>query len=518
MAGMKTTGRAGRLFSEQAGQLLFVASGFLDRLILSAVIIRFWGINDFETWSTCIAIAGLVNIFELGFNFYFNNQIMIFRERGEDQQFERTLAIGNTIFASISACAIISSLLFIWFFDPVGAGDDLAFKISASAISVAAGARLAMCAINALYRANRQYARFAFILAFAEILRVLTVLISILVGFDIVNSAINSSVMTISALCVFVYFDTRKRFAPHRHRFAIPSSAEFVSIIKMSLLFFGNILPITIWTSVPVLFLQSIQLAAGLLGAFILIRTLASVARTPMQSLGIVYGQECGRCIAVGDLSGALRVLRSGARLFSVLSGLLSGLLLVAGANIIQIWSGGAASYDEALMVAAVAPLLLVTMTVLVDNVLMGAQSPARSAIARWVQMTTTVLTYALLNDLNPSLRMMVALAVGEIVGYAPIAYHAMARLIPGAGLVFHIRNIVVVIASAGLGGLTVKAVFYCVGTSGFASIAAALVLTGAIYGLYLLAFGVGGNDRKLMWTQVILPLLIRLRLVRSPR
>ena len=48
-----------------------------------------------------------------------------------------------------------------------------------------------------------------------------------------------------------------------------------------------------------------------------------------------------------------------------------------------------------------------------------------------------------------PTERMMLALSIGEILGFAPVAYYAAAQLVPGLGLRFHARCLAMVAATA---------------------------------------------------------------------
>jgi len=66
-----------RIVLEQISQVIAVAAGLIDRIILTAVLFRVWGASLFEIWSACLAVTRLVSLFEFGFNLYFNNRLMI---------------------------------------------------------------------------------------------------------------------------------------------------------------------------------------------------------------------------------------------------------------------------------------------------------------------------------------------------------------------------------------------------------------------------------------------------------
>ena len=200
-------------------------------------------------------------------------------------------------------------------------------------------------------------------------------------------------------------------------------------------------LPVMLFMSMPIIVLQKKALAPGMIAGFVLVRTLSNVARAPLQSAGIVFGQETGRRISISDGGGARRVTKSAARLFAVSSGLASGVLLAGGEPLTYLWTGSDAHFDEPLMVAATLPMILTPVAVLIHNILVSHQAPLMPAVARGVQLLLTLVAYSAASVLDAPLRMMVALSIGEIFGFAPVAYLAAAQLIPGLALSFHLRS-----------------------------------------------------------------------------
>ena len=288
-----------RLVLEQLGQMLVVASGFLDRLLLTALLLRRWDISTFEAWSACIALSATVSLFELGFNLYFNNQLMIEMERGDRAAFLKTYSVGNSLFAcsAVGGFALLVGLIFVA--EPLGAQVDSRVVLTAIVLCGANSAKIALCAVYALYRANRDYARFAAIQGMSEIARVGFVVTAVALGADLLDAAVTSAIATTCVAVVFVVLDTRRRYFPHAYAFRIPHRRDVRGILGTSTLYMAQAVPLMLYASLPVIVLQKMELAPGLLASFVLIRTLANVARTPLQSVGIVMGQEAGRRIAV---------------------------------------------------------------------------------------------------------------------------------------------------------------------------------------------------------------------------
>jgi hypothetical protein len=193
-----------------------------------------------------------------------------------------------------------------------------------------------------------------------------------------------------------------------------------------------------------VLYLAQQHVATSLLAAFVLMRTLSSMPRTLLQQFGTVLGQECGRRIAIADRVGAVRIVGEGARLYAVTSGLATGLLLGAGSEISGLWTGRVDHFRFDYLLAAVAPMVLGAFAVLAHNILTNTNAPLFGTAARWLQLVLTAVGVALLPIADPGLRMLAALSLGEVVGFVPLAYHGVSRLVPGTDTWFHIRESVV--------------------------------------------------------------------------
>ena len=429
-----------RLIREQLGQIMVTLVGFADRLLLSALLLRIWGAESFEHWSAILAFAGFGSLFEFGFNLYYNNKIMSETEQGRDEDAAQSLAEANMVMV---ICALIGFLIMSAValgVQIVGTTDTQTGVLAAILLSSAAAARLLIVGVSAQYRANRAYSRFATISAIAELARISGIAIAVLAGADILTTAVVACVVQLFIPVLFVLVDTRRLYPPHRISFKIPRGGRLYEAMGMSGAYFGQLIPNILWLSVPILFLQSLSLATGTVAAFVLIRTLANLARTPLQSLGIVIGLECGRRIALSDDAGALAAFRGGARLFAVLGGLACGIIMFAGKDILAIWVGTAATFDFPIAVAAMIPMLFGSTVILAHNVLVASNAPFLAMAARWLQLALTVLAYFILPSLEPGLRVMAAVAAGELFGYLPLAYYAVVRLIPGTGFLFHLR------------------------------------------------------------------------------
>jgi O-antigen/teichoic acid export membrane protein len=464
---------------EQLGQILVTAVGFLDRLLLAGLLYRFWGAEKFELWSALLAFASFGALFEFGFNLYFNNRITFETEKGDQEAARTTLFEANGIFAlaGLTGCAALATIAVHWGV----AGTDHSGSLLAATIllSSAATLRLLTTGMNAQYRANRAFSRLSYILAGGELLRIVATAVAVFGGADILAAAVTSFVVQMVMPVLTVILDTKKRFAPHHIGFRLPKGKSLSEAMAMSSAYFGQLFPVILWASAPVLILQGMPLATGILASFVIMRTLANLARTPLQSFGIVIGQECGRRIAVGDLAGALAALGGGARLFAVLGGLACGVVMSGGATIVGLWTGDQSLFTLPLAVAAMLPMLLGAVSILAHNILVASNAPYLALVARWLQLAVTIIAYFVLSPVDAGLRVMLALAAGEILGYLPVAYYAMNRLILGSGFGFHIRAALLTLMSAGVAVLLCKSLLHFANPDSQIQLVGALALAG---------------------------------------
>jgi hypothetical protein len=264
--------------------------------------------------------------------------------------------------------------------------------------------------------------------------------------------------------------------------------------------------------------LQKMDLAPGLLASFVLIRTLSNVARTPLQSMGIVMGQEAGRRIAVGDLEGARRVIETTGRLFAVVSGLTSGLLLAGGESLTWYWTGNRELFDGPLMAAAAMPMVITPTALLAHNVLSSYQAPIMPAIARWAQLAITAIAYLAFSNQSPPVRMMISLSIGEVVGYAPVAYWSTSQLVPRLGPTFYAWSLGLVLACTLVSTIVTSLLLSFVVPFGDVATLAGFGAIAAIFGIGILFIGVGPEGRRQLVDQTIKPLSRSLITRTTPR
>ncbi len=490
-------GHLPRLMGEQLGQLIVTAVSFLDRLVLAGLIYRYWGAEKFEIWNGLLAFASFGALFEFGFNLYYNNRITFETEQGRHEAAHATLFEANCIFAITSVGGSILLALIAIFSGVAGADRSSGVVVATIFLSSAACFRLLTTGMNAQYRANRAFSRLSYISAAGEFLRIVATALAVLAGADILLTAGLYFIAQMILPVLTIMWDTKRRFAPQRIGFRLPKGKSLREAMAMSSAYFGQLLPVLLWTSAPILIMQGMTLPTGIVASFVMVRTLANLARTPLQSFGIVIGQECGRRIAVGDKKGALAALQGGARLFAVLSGLACGVILVGGPAIVSLWTGDRSLFTVELALAAMLPMLVGAVSILAHNILVASNAPYLALVARWLQLAVTLLAYFIAPQLDTGLRMMFALAAGEIFGYLPVAYYALIRLIPGSGVRFHLIALILSLLSAAAAAALCHILLQFANQLVGAQLVAALALAGLGCLIWAALFAVDTVTRK---------------------
>lgn len=500
---------------EQASQLLSNVAGFIDRLVLTAILLRIWDANTFETWSALAAFAGLASLFEFGFNLYFNNRITFQTERGDNIGAAHTYRVANTVLLTSTVVGIAAMALAASTLGPDAVRDDPLTALGLVSLVLASFLRLMMAGSNALYRANRQYGRLTLILTAGEFARIAGTMTAALIGGGIAGAGMAALGIQTIVFVYITFIDTRRRYFPFGFGLAIPRGEIIRDGISKSAVYFAQLVPVILWTSLPILVLERNSMAPGLLTGFIIVRTLSNVARTPLQSFGQVVGLEFGRRIAVSDQHGAFQTFERSARLFAVLGGIGVGMLMIGGEHVVAIWAGDASLFSLTLLGVGLAPMLLAPASLLAHNALLCSNSPYIAAVARWLQVALTVLVWLVAPIDNPAVRMMVALAVGESAGYAPVAYFAVGRMIPEAGIGFHGRNILFSLTSAGVAAVITGGVLQLTnaffGSPDSFLMMFGFVIAGLMCGVFAIFVGFSKDSRDRLLNEIVKPRVLPL-------
>ena len=83
--------------------------------------------------------------------------------------------------------------------------------------------------------------------------------------------------------------------------------------------------------------------------------------------------------------------------------------------------------------------MFLTAASIQAHNILTASQAPYYAAAGRWAQIALALVLALTLPVDNVALRMLLALSIGEIAGYAPLAYYGTWKLVPATGRAYHL-------------------------------------------------------------------------------
>lgn len=494
---MSVTARMGR-------EYLALGFGFavamLDRLAVAGVLLRFWGVESFATWSIGVAAATMVTCFDFGLNFYFPNRIAVAVAMDRGPEARHLLALGNTLMflaAAIGLAIVLFSLPLLG--SHIGAvAITPHIWLATTLLCFPTALRMAITVQVSVYRAHMQFSRQTLLLAILDIIRIFVIVAVAMAGGDLIAVGVVQLLVT----CVGVYIilrDLRLRFVLYRLSFGIPRYEELRDMVMICAGYWTQSAPTTLLASLPLFAVSSMVSSATTLSQFALMRTLGNFLRTGVGVLTLGVGQEVGRRIGLGDQNGLRTAYIAGARFFAVQTTSAAGVFLALAYPLFQLWTGKGALFDGALFWVTIAPTLLLPTLALAPSVLAAANRPWPNSIGRMSQLGLSFLLFYLLPIESVPLRMAWGLAVGEALGLGVPITVAMYRLIPAAAVRFHadllIRGsisicITFVMARAGNG----------LG-SGFAGLIAGILLGGLGAIFTTLILGLGARERQLVWS-----------------
>jgi O-antigen/teichoic acid export membrane protein len=130
-----------------------------------------------------------------------------------------------------------------------------------------------------------------------------------------------------------------------------------------------------------------------------------------------VFGLELGRRYALRDEEGFSQVFTEANRFLGVQAAVAAVVLLVMGRELFALWTGRDGLFDVAMLALAILPPILLPGMILSMEALGYAERQWTIVRVRLVQAAVTVALFLCLPIAEAGLRMMAALAVGEIAG-----------------------------------------------------------------------------------------------------
>ena len=328
-------------------QVLSLALGMADRIVISALMLRLWGVGVFEDWSVLIATTSLLGFLDLGLHMTFGSMFTEAYQSGQHDLFRRRVAAA----LFINGCIMI-----------LGVGVVLAVALSGNAefiahtphisdpaaalVLVLTGAVTAIQtfsgAVVTIYRAQGLYSRSQAIDFGTTLARIVLTLICLGIGgTPVVIAAVMLVVQAASTLIVipqdFSRLDQGLRLRP-----SLPHRAELREISRIAPQFYIQHATNVALLNLPVVLVPLAVDAPGAVASFLFTRTLVNVMRQIMAALSNALGIELSRLYAADTAASKIAVeLTRSSDLITVVSACAYGGLLVTNGSLMAVLSGG---------------------------------------------------------------------------------------------------------------------------------------------------------------------------------
>lgn len=411
-----------RVVTGSAAQTFAVAAGLFDRFVITAVLLRYWGVGLFEDWALLLAAVALFGAFGLGFHNYFGNVYLFDYERQNFNRLRDSIKLAAFFHVSAFVLGIVVLLASslsenlankLGISELRGSSVGIVFFLLGSTVLLES----ASSTITELYRAHRKFARGVFISTLLILSRSISVGLVAVVGSSPVIGAVVYILFTVFFVFVAVPLDQARSLRSKQYGIKLPNRAEAIETWHGSKWYFAQNVPALLLLNLPVLFIGSVNSAPGVVAAFVMSRTITNFARQIMQNFVFVLGQELSRAYARREEELLSELFTGSSRLVCASTGAMLGLVLAVGEPFFEIWSSGAVQYHEDLMVLLALSVGLSAPTMVSLALLFYTQQARPIALARIAQGVVSLVLALSLVEPHGAVGVAMALLAGEVIG-----------------------------------------------------------------------------------------------------
>ena len=428
-----------RLAFEIGSQFYAIGTVLLDRILVTGILIRAWGVEGFEYWSLVLAATTLLSLAEAGAVMNFSNRISNFQARGESRLAVASYRQSNLILLAIALVVTAVAGLLAGFGilqRLVGLSSTVA-GANSTLILLCLGASVAIRIVFSnsvgVYRAHLAYGRYVLLQSTADLVRILGIAAIVVLGGSLNQAAAAFLLLTFTGFAL-ILTDQARRWPGYRYRFARRRDDVLRGSVRQSLQFGLPYFPNLALTQGPVLMLGATAgLGGGVIGSFVLLRTMANLARTVVYQFVNVCGMEIARREQRDDPHSP-RYLRS-ARLAAALSfGTISGTLLAYGSELLQIWTGHAELYRGPVLAAMLLPFLITPSYILCTTILQYQNRAVAWSVGTYAQLGLAMVFYLIVPIDDVVFRLAVSIFGAELIGLAlPVLWDCSGRRVAAA-------------------------------------------------------------------------------------
>ncbi len=354
-----------RATSNIAAQVVSLAAGVFDRIVLVGLLLRAWGAETFADYAIVQSWAALLLMVELGAQIYFQNEEQRAFVSGDKPRFRRLAAIHLGIsLAVVLPLAILFTLLV------ATGGADRALHLPSIDLARARwilwllglGNLLSVmrAPASAVYSATGEFAYVTLISAGSVVVNTLSAFAAVSLGArPLTVAALYFALYGVGA-AVYFHLGVRVRRREWTGPPALPTREELLTTLGHVKWFAMQMIAPTVWLQAPVLIFAARGVAGSEIAAFLLMRTMVNQIRQTFQFAAVGAGLEIANFSHGGDFARAWNLTAQVGRMTTVICGAFVGGILAFGPKVTLYWAGDARLYDARIALAMLIPLLAV--------------------------------------------------------------------------------------------------------------------------------------------------------------
>jgi hypothetical protein len=354
-----------RATSNIAAQIVSLAAGVFDRIVLIGLLLRMWGADLFGGYAVVQSWAGLLLMVELGAQIYFQNEEQRAYVIGDTAAFRRIVATHQglsllvvaplmALFTALVASGGADGVLHIpglnlgdarWILWLLGMGNLLSVLRAPSSVVFSATGDFAWVTLaSAGVTALNSSAAFAAVYLGAP---------------PLVVAALFFALYGVGALAFF-QIEVRARRREWMAAPALPTRAEFAATFHHVKWFALQMIAPTVWLQTPILVFAAHGVAGSEIAAFLLMRTMVNQIRQSFQFASVGAGLEIATFSHAGDFARAWAITAEVGRMTTMLAAAFVGGILAFGPTVTYYWAGEGNLYDVRIAAAMLLPLLVI--------------------------------------------------------------------------------------------------------------------------------------------------------------
>lgn len=412
-----------KIVENSAAQMIPLLFAILDRVVLLAVFLRALGQDAYADWITIFSVSGLLSLGEFGLNLYFGNQLQKANALSDPGNVQRFFSLSLGLYLIVCGVLGLGLIIFV-IVAPLKQILELDLFSEQEASWVMCGLGLTVLlrmlrgCVSQVYRGHQRFARGTVIFDISNVVSVITMVAMALVGFSAPSLALVGLIVEILFAFPMLIFDIRRSFPKLRIQPLLPTWMDISDTIALGKwIAIVQSVPI-LWLQLPILFASRIAESSAIIVSFVSMRILSNFVRTLIELFTRSYSVEVVPLFHNSQLEQLNRHINLFGTFSTGLVALIFGYLTIFAEPLLDLWTGQGGLYDPGIFFLLLLPTLAVCPVLPLRMIFELSNEPRISAIALMIQICLFVLLFLVIPGTDELLRLVLALALAEIIGF----------------------------------------------------------------------------------------------------